>query len=540
MAADQLVVCSAIAGLANHLYFKNNEPSTAHYPLLALLVQPIGLVALCSTITLSNWLLSTAIFFGVLSSSIVAYRLSPWHPLASIPGPTLAKASKLWSVYIQLSGRKHRILKELHDQYGDFVRIGPNDVSCCNADAIKTVYGSGGFNKGHYYEPYTDPALNERNLFNMRDGAHANRRKLWNRGLSTDSLKGFEEVMSHRVQTMLDQIDRIVKSKEPVNIAAWFGFYAFDFMGDMAFGGGFDMLKEGSDKDGVFPMLQTAVKLTSVFTQIPWFTPTFNRLPGVQAIVQKAFHFAMVSGQKRIAAGPKELKDLWYHLMDEDDLEKVKPTVNEVLADGIMAVIAGSDTVAVALTTFMWCMIMHPDIHARVRAELDAVFPDGTSVYDCDKYDELKLLNACLQESLRLFPPVPTNGARKIPLGEPRLVAGRLLPEQTQIYMPPYVMHRNPKNFFPAPDSFDPDRWLRPESGSEILNRTAYLAWSYGAANCAAKNLANQEMLMALAAVLKRYDLSFANAEGRQWAEKSIGEYHITRVGKLELNAELR
>jgi hypothetical protein len=55
--------------------------------------------------------------------SMIVYRLF-FHPLRHFPGPTLARVSKFWHVF-RLSGLQNQLLLEdLHQQYGDIVRIG--------------------------------------------------------------------------------------------------------------------------------------------------------------------------------------------------------------------------------------------------------------------------------------------------------------------------------------------------------------------------------------------------------------------------------
>ena len=63
-------------------------------------------------------------YIGALIFFTLAYRLSPFHPLAKYPGPVIAKASKWWGVYYSARGGPHRQYKHLHDRYGDVVRIG--------------------------------------------------------------------------------------------------------------------------------------------------------------------------------------------------------------------------------------------------------------------------------------------------------------------------------------------------------------------------------------------------------------------------------
>ncbi len=55
----------------------------------------------------------------------VGYRLSPLHPLARFPGPIMCRISKGWLAYLTVKDKKaHLYIKDLHERYGDIVRIG--------------------------------------------------------------------------------------------------------------------------------------------------------------------------------------------------------------------------------------------------------------------------------------------------------------------------------------------------------------------------------------------------------------------------------
>ena len=69
-------------------------------------------------------LVTFATYYGVLSTSILIYRLSPWHPLARYPGPLLARTTKWWLVAKSIFGKQHLTIHALHERYGDIVRIG--------------------------------------------------------------------------------------------------------------------------------------------------------------------------------------------------------------------------------------------------------------------------------------------------------------------------------------------------------------------------------------------------------------------------------
>lgn len=103
----------------------------------------------------------------------------------------------------------------------------------------------------------------------------------------------------------------------------------------------------------------------------------------------------------------------------------------------------------------------------------------------------------------------------------------RLVPEGTQIYVPPYVLHRN-FLYFSDPDTFQPERWLDHLAPGAVLNRDAFIPFSYGVANCAAKNLALREMLTFTTSLLQKFDIRFAPGfDYREWP-KGIHDFYIT------------
>lgn len=109
------------------MWFRNHEPSSASLALVVLTLIPSPFIYLFIP-HVSSLLLATAftytIYLVTLVTSIVAYRLSPYHPLAKYPGPIICKVTKLWGVYIALGGKTHLYHKSLHDKYGSVIRIG--------------------------------------------------------------------------------------------------------------------------------------------------------------------------------------------------------------------------------------------------------------------------------------------------------------------------------------------------------------------------------------------------------------------------------
>lgn len=84
-------------------------------------------------------LASLVVLLSIVIGTVV-YRLF-FHPLASIPGPLLARCSTLWQNYHYVRGTWHDDILLLHETYGPVVRISHYEVSFVDADALKRIYG---------------------------------------------------------------------------------------------------------------------------------------------------------------------------------------------------------------------------------------------------------------------------------------------------------------------------------------------------------------------------------------------------------------
>ncbi|KZS91161.1 cytochrome P450 [Sistotremastrum niveocremeum HHB9708] len=522
----------ALLGILCHLIIKRNEPRRLTSNLvLGCLVLP--LIVARST-NPRDIVFSYIVLYSTWISSVVLYRLSPLHPLARFPGPVLAKVSKLWGVWVSSRGHQHLVLKSLHDKHGPIVRIGPNELSICDSDAVLSVLGAEGLPKGTYYDARQDPTA-PRNLIVLRGEEHAQRRKLWNRGMSSESLLEYAEVISKRALQLSEKLEA---AGDQVDLAAWIGYFSFDFMGDMAFGGGFEMLRDRGDKDGLWEVMDSFTYAAALVSHVPWGALAIQRLSWVAKPLLALRKFGVDCATKRIKQGATK-KDLWYHLTAEAGLEKTRPLVPNVIAEGALAIIAGSDTAATALCALMYLLLTHPDALKRAREEIDSVYPPGSNALDTRLHDQLHFLQSCTSEALRLHPPVPTNGPRIVPLGSKgKVIAGQFIPEGTQIYVPPYCLHRDPRYFSPSPDQFIPERWFK-EGAADNL---AFIPFSYGPANCVGRNLARQEILMVTSLLLQQFDIEIAEKEDfvPSVFEDALHDQFVCSRGKLRVRLSKR
>lgn len=84
--------------------------------------------------------LSIVLPAGVLIYDLLQYLLDP---LRSLPGPFLARFSRLWYFFELYKGSFEETNIELHKKYGPIVRIAPHEYSVDDVDAARTIYGHG-------------------------------------------------------------------------------------------------------------------------------------------------------------------------------------------------------------------------------------------------------------------------------------------------------------------------------------------------------------------------------------------------------------
>jgi len=88
------------------------------------------------------------------------------HPLRKIPGPSLARCTRLWARIGNFHGRKSERVHDAHLKYGPVVRVGPNELSFADPAAVRDIYTSEIFTKEEsFYVSLMGTALNQILMF---------------------------------------------------------------------------------------------------------------------------------------------------------------------------------------------------------------------------------------------------------------------------------------------------------------------------------------------------------------------------------------
>lgn len=162
-------------------------------------------------------------------------------------------------------------------------------------------------------------------------------------------------------------------------------------------------------------------------------------------------------------------------------------------------IFAGHETTANALTWTWYLLSQHPEVEARLHAELDSALSGRLPTLD--DLQHLRYTEMVLAEALRLYPPVWVVVRQAINDSE---MGGYLMPAKSLVYMSQYVMHRDSR-YFPDPSLFDPQRWT-PEVTAE-RPRFSYFPFAAGPRGCIGERFSWVEGVLLIATLAQQWRL---------------------------------
>ncbi|XP_033217508.1 cytochrome P450 4g15 isoform X1 [Belonocnema kinseyi] len=174
--------------------------------------------------------------------------------------------------------------------------------------------------------------------------------------------------------------------------------------------------------------------------------------------------------------------------------QEVKEQVDTIMFEG-------HDTTAAGSSFFLSMMGCHPDIQEKVIQELDEIFGDSDRPATFQDTLEMKYLERCLMETLRMYPPVPII-ARELKT-DLKLVSGDYtVPAGCTVVVATLKLHRQP-NIYPNPDVFDPDNFLPEKTANR--HYYAFVPFSAGPRSCVGRKYAMLKLKILLSTILRNF-----------------------------------
>jgi cytochrome P450 len=203
---------------------------------------------------------------------------------------------------------------------------------------------------------------------------------------------------------------------------------------------------------------------------------------------------------QRLRASEVNHRDfIWYILRQR---EKFNLEENEIIANSGLFIVAGSETTASALSGLVARLIQNPSCYATLVHEIRSTFATESAI-TFKTLTTLPYLNACIEETLRVHPPVTAGPPRTVPPSGDH-VDGHWVPGGTTVSVSQWSSNHNP-TYFRDPNDFVPQRWL--DAAYDSDDKKARQPFSVGPRNCIGKSLAYMEMRIMVARLLWNFDI---------------------------------
>ncbi|ETS83421.1 hypothetical protein PFICI_05297 [Pestalotiopsis fici W106-1] len=459
----------------------------------------------------------------IIAASVAAvlYRIF-FSPIRHIPGPFLAKFTRLWHIHAILAGKQNLRLLELHKKHGHFVRISHDEVSITHPNAVKALYLTP-IPKGNWYRAFVFPDWRFPLSMAIQDPREKADflRYLSNAGFSLTNILQRERDMDEQIELLKGWMDKYSAEKKPMHLDKFLTYTAFDLVGVVTFSKPFGFIRQGIDVgDAILSAMRLQVYLCTVGFY-PWVSyllsnpfVTWTELMPVGLLALKSAR-ALEQRRKNLDA-QFDMCSHWYKGLDKAKRDGyTRFSERSVLAAAVSNVGAGTETVSCGLQSTIYHLLRRPAEWQRIKDEIDHACKEGrcqTHIVSYEDASRLPRLEAAIKEALRILPPVPMGLQRLAPDGGVT-IGGTHFPKGTTLSVSPAVIHLSKEIWGPDAEEYNPDRWFSPD----IAKKEKYfMPWSAGWASCPGQNFAKVQLFKIIATIVRDYDLEFVNPD-KEW-----------------------
>ncbi|KAF1956306.1 cytochrome P450 [Byssothecium circinans] len=523
-----LLSLAVAAGCSSHLcVFIRGEYHTKTPTIIRLCIVSVLITAFYqrnvakSSSYVGNTALITCAYLLGLFVSMTVYRLF-FHPLRGIPGPPLAKVTKLWHVCKVLDRRNHIFLHGIQKKYGNFVRTGPSEVTVYDAEAYNAISGPGTPCIKSVWYDMLHPLV-AINSIREKEG-YASRRRMWDQSFKVTALRRDVPVVIEYATKLLEGVKKAQGT--PVVANEWFSRFTFSVMSDLAFAKKTEDLTDPSIDRNV-AMIQSGMNVLGFVSPAPWLAQVLFSVPGAAQAWNRALSWTSNNMKDRLEADP-EKRDVSSWLIEASRTNDGSVNTNDLYGDAFAVTVAGSHSTAATLIFLFYELARRPNVQAKLRSLVTPL----ADPLDVEALGHLPYLDACVDESLRLYPVLPTAGARQTK-EKGITIAGHYIPPWTTIYAPRYSIGRL-ESCFEQPEDFIPERWT--EKPGMVKDAKAHNPFTIGRHTCPGRLLGLIEIRIVLALLLSHFQVSLAPGKVNETRVVDQAKDNFTGdAGRLEL-----
>ncbi|KAJ6479873.1 cytochrome P450 [Mycena vulgaris] len=337
-------------------------------------------------------------------------------------------------------------------------------------------------------------------------------RRLLQRGLSANAVKGYSPILEDEVEILIrglrdtpDHFEQHLRRNTAAAIMKVAFGYSITGAQDH-----FISVAEQSSKISGWAMSpgRWLVDYYPILRFIPsWFPLAHFKRQGAEwrSILDSISEVPHVWVKSQMAAGtniPSFTSQLMHPGMSKDEEDIVKWCAGALYA-------GAADTTVSATLSFIMLMALHPAIQAQAQAEIDSITSGGPRVSDLSR---LPYLTAVMKEVMRYAP--VANMALPHQVSQEDTYAGYRLPAGSSVIPNVWAILHDP-DLYPDPFLFDPERFIRISLSSPTRISTrpdqpdpgAY-CWGFGRRTCPGIQFAQPALLLSMACILYHFTIS--------------------------------
>ncbi|KAI0135899.1 cytochrome P450 [Daldinia grandis] len=466
-----------------------------------------------------------------LFSSIIIYRLF-FHRLRRFPGPLDLKISRFFSALrVAKEAKYQNEIAKMHEEYGDFIRIGPRVLCIVRDSAIPIIYGPN--TNCHKPAMYMGSSIDPKKttIHGSQDpDDHRRRHKAWDKGFSIKALQTYEP----RIRTLVTKLVNQISREEVVDATAWSMYLTFDIMGEVGFGKDFGCVSDGINHPAI-ESIREHMHIGSVLSHIPWLLNIFTRIPGASKAYHPFFDYCQSQVDKKregidLEKYPQDIMTWLLKAVIEKDIS-ASPTAQSLSEDARTLIVAGSETSATVLANALFYLAKFPHVLKKLQAQIDDTIPTPAD-WTYEKVKSITYLDNVIDETQRLKPALLTGGYRRTP-PEGIQIDEQFIPGNVCVIVPMQLIHTH-RRYWKQNMEFIPERFG--ERSAEMGTKEApYMPFSHGTYSCPGKNLAMMTLRIAISSLAQHFDITFAPGETGEVFDKDAKDTFTTYLKPLSL-----
>ncbi|OQV00568.1 hypothetical protein CLAIMM_06048 [Cladophialophora immunda] len=429
--------------------------------------------------------------------------------------------SGLWRSNRYMKGTWHDDVLELHQKYGRIVRIAPNELSIVDEFAMKHLYGHGHNAKKTAWYKVWDPPNTAPQLFSELDKTyHAYLRKRVAGAYAMSSILKYEKYIQDCLDLLLWRLKGKAELGQRVDMAQWTNAFAFDVVGELAYGTQLGHLRTETDVNNLRANIFNIFFTLSNLGHFPGQAWIINNslTQGLLWIVRVPPVFAKFATWSRDRVKDRmenqdniERDDMLGHFCRMKCKDGSPAPLNEVLIEAMNLIGAGADTTSIGMRSCLHYLCKYPKYYRLVQDEVDNFYGanKGAEPITYLQTQQLPILQAVVKEATRLLPSIVFQLLRHAP--DNFTVRGQYIPAGTIVGISPMAQNRDCDIFGGDADEFRPERWLEDRDKAGYMDTSLMTFGGSGPRMCVGKNIALVEIHKFVAQLLYYFDVEMVD-----------------------------